>query len=225
MSIAIYGAGGFGREARQIIYDCDNIDDIFAGFVVDDEFKTEQNPNGIEWINRENQNLYMRGILIVVAIGSPSARKRIVQKIHEQCKKGFGGLIHPRALIGDNVEIGEGSIVCAGAMITTDIEIGSHVHINLNATIGHDTKIGDFVTISPGVNISGNVTIKEGAEIGTGAVIIPGCTIGKWSVVGAGSVVITDVPDNSTAVGNPAKVIKQREDGWQNQAKEQKCKK
>jgi acetyltransferase-like isoleucine patch superfamily enzyme len=59
------------------------------------------------------------------------------------------------------------------------------------------------------------VKIGEGAEIGTGAVIVPGCAIGDWSIVGAGAVVTGNVPDDATAVGVPARVVKQRPKGWQ----------
>ena len=52
------------------------------------------------------------------------------------------------------------------------------------------------------------ITIEDGCWIGGGVIILPGITIGYGSVIGAGSVVTKDIPDDSIAVGNPAKVIK-----------------
>lgn len=52
------------------------------------------------------------------------------------------------------------------------------------------------------------ITIGEDCWIGGGAIICPGVTIGNRCIIGAGSVVTKDIPDDSIAVGNPAKVIK-----------------
>ena len=99
--------------------------------------------------------------------------------------------------------------------MTTNIELGCHVIVNLACTIGHDSILEDFVTIAPGVNISGNVTIGTGTDLGTGSKIIQGISVGSWTVVGAGAVVNRELPANVTAVGVPAKIIKERPDGWQ----------
>ena len=52
------------------------------------------------------------------------------------------------------------------------------------------------------------ITIGEDCWIGGGAIICPGVTIGNRCIIGAGSVVTKDIPNDSIAVGNPAKVIK-----------------
>lgn len=52
------------------------------------------------------------------------------------------------------------------------------------------------------------IIIKKGSVIGANVTILPGITIGEKSFIGAGSVVTKDIPKNSLAVGNPAKVIK-----------------
>jgi len=53
------------------------------------------------------------------------------------------------------------------------------------------------------------VTIGDNVWIGGNSVINPGVTIGNNCVIGSGSVVVNDIPENSIAVGNPAKVIRQ----------------
>jgi len=165
-------------------------------------------PSGIERL-RAVQNLH-----VAVAVGAPEARSRIVANLRRLGRTDFPALIHPRAWIGSNVQLGSGVIVCAGVSLTTDIEIGEHVHINLNATVGHDSRVGAFSTLSPGVHISGNVRTGEQVEIGTGASVIPGVSIGPNAVIGAGAAVIRDLPAGSVAVGVPAKVIRVRsEDG------------
>ena len=109
----------------------------------------------------------------------------------------------------------------------TNIEIGKGSYINFNCNFVDDVKIkiGERVMFGPAVTIAtvGHpinpklrkymfglpVTIEDDCWIGAGAIICPGVTIGKNSVIGAGSVVVKDIPENSVAVGNPCKVIRQ----------------
>lgn len=55
------------------------------------------------------------------------------------------------------------------------------------------------------------VTIGNNVWIGGGVQILPGVTIGDNVTIGAGSVVVKDIPANSVAVGNPARVVKKLE--------------
>lgn len=89
------------------------------------------------------------------------------------------------------------------------LRIGKHVLINLTCTIGHDVQMGDYCSVMPGVNISGNVTLEEGVYIGTGAKILNNVTIGARTIVGAGAVVTKSLPPDCTAVGVPARIVKQ----------------
>jgi maltose O-acetyltransferase len=111
-----------------------------------------------------------------------------------------------------------------------NIESGENVYFNVNCVV-LDTmkiKIGDNVFFGPGAHIytashplnaierrtiecSKPVTIGDDCWIGGNTVICPGVTIGNRCVIGAGAVVTKDIPDDSLAVGNPAKVIRKIE--------------
>jgi serine acetyltransferase len=110
--------------------------------------------------------------------------------------------------------MGEGIVITAGCILTNRIRLANHVHVNLDCTIGHDVILEDYVTLAPGVHVSGKVTFEEGCYIGTGANIVERIRVGAWSIIGAGSTIIRDVPPNTTVIGVPGKVIKQREFGW-----------
>ena len=84
-------------------------------------------------------------------------------------------------------------IVVAMLAIVVFVQIGSHCSIYSVSTI--DDK-------------EGTVTLKENCKIGTHSVIMPGVIVGQNSIIGAFSFVNKDIPDNVTAVGVPAKVIK-----------------
>lgn len=101
--------------------------------------------------------------------------------------------IHPAATIGRRVFIDHG----------------------IGVVIGETTIIEDDVLIYQGVTLGGtslnkgkrHPTIKANSVIGSGAKVLGNIVIGKNSKVGANSVVVKNVPDNSTAVGIPAKVV------------------
>jgi len=219
--IAIFGAGGFGREVLQIVLD---INSTFTevqpkwkplGFIVDTAFLSENPIHDLPILGTIDWLRTYPSVHIVIAIGSSAARRHIAKEIEALVPNQFATLIHPRAWLGRNVAIGKGSIVCAGSLVTTDITIGQHVHVNIGSTVGHDAVLGDFVTLNPGVNISGNVALGDGVEIGTGSVLIPHINVGPWSIIGAGTVVTKKIDANVTAVGTPARVIKSRQPGWQ----------
>lgn len=89
--------------------------------------------------------------------------------------------------IGDNVMIGPNTLITTASHPLTPKGRREHLTKGTEITIGNDVWIGGNVTILPGVTIGNNV------------------------VVGAGAVVTKDIPDNSLAVGVPARVVKKLE--------------
>ncbi len=108
-----------------------------------------------------------------------------------------------RIIIGDKTSIMNGSELISRSLI----KIGSH------CLIGSQVKIfdADFHGIHPEKRSEPGVTrqviIEDNVWIGINSIILKGVTIGRNSVIGAGSVVTGNIPKNSIAAGNPAKVI------------------
>ena len=102
--------------------------------------------------------------------------------------------IHPAASIGKGLFIDHGSGV----------------------VIGETAEIGDDVTLYQGVTLGGtgfatgkrHPTVQDNVTIGSGAKLLGPITIGHGAKIGANSVVITDVPPNSTVVGNPGHPVR-----------------
>jgi maltose O-acetyltransferase len=108
-----------------------------------------------------------------------------------------------------------------------NIHCGTNVYFNVNCVVLDVCKvtIGSNVFFAPAVQVytathpldaverrstefGKPITIGDDCWIGGGTIICPGVTIGSRCVIGSGSVVTKDIPDDSLAVGNPAKVIR-----------------
>lgn len=210
-NIAIFGAGGFGREVKIII---DKINEItpytynLIGFY-DDGIEQGKLINGIPVLGGiEEVNEVKDELNLVISIGDPKVKVKILNRI-DNLNINYPTIIHPNTSISnDDVKIGKGCIICEGNIITCNIEIGDFVILNLMCTVGHDTIIGNFCAFMPSVNISGEVHIFPSVYVGTGAKIINLLEIGENTIVGAGAVVSKSLPANCTAVGIPAKPIK-----------------
>src|ERR1700758_2831262 len=102
--------------------------------------------------------------------------------------------IHPAARVGEGLFIDHG----AGVVVGETAEIGHNVTLYQGVTLGGT----GFATGKRHPTVQDNVTI------GSGAKLLGPITIGHGAKVGANSVVITDVPPNSTVVGNPGHPVK-----------------
>ncbi len=104
-----------------------------------------------------------------------------------------------------------------GIEIHPGAQIGRRFFIDhgMGVVIGETCEIGSNVTIYQGVTLGGtgkekgkrHPTVKDNALVATGAKVLGSITIGENSKVGGGSVVLRDVPDNSTVVGIPGRVV------------------
>lgn len=103
-------------------------------------------------------------------------------------------------------KVGKGCIVYTSLknfdkFYTNKIEIGNNVTITKNVIIlCHD--------MAEGKQSIGRVKIGDNSFIGMNSIILPNVVIGKNVIVGAGSIVTNHIPDNVTAAGNPARIVK-----------------
>ena len=205
--IAVFGAGGFGRETALMIRQINKIKPEWnlLGFF-DDGISEEV--DGMPVLgDLTTLNGWQKEIYIAVAVANPQIRKKIVTNIINPYIR-YPVLIHPLCQTGDdNNTFGKGCILTSGCVFTTNIHLDDFVIVNLLSTVGHDVTIGDFSTIMPNCSLSGFDKIGSGCMIGAGARILQNLSIGINVNVGAGAVVTKNVEDNITVAGVPASRI------------------
>lgn len=141
-----------------------------------------------------------------VAIGNNETREKIQGKLIDEGMS-VVSLIHPKSIIGTDVEIGIGTAVMAGAVINSSCRIGKGCIINTSSSLDHDNVIEDYVHISPGVSLAGTVKVGKGSWIGIGSVISNNVNICCACKVGAGAVVVKDITEPGTYIGVPVRRV------------------
>lgn len=196
MKLIIIGASGHGRVVADIAKKCGYEDIVFL-----DNDPDRSSCGGFPVIGADDMASQLEGDLFI-AIGNGQIRKMLMKR---NAGRNFPVLIHPNAVVADDVEIGCGSVVMAGAVINPGTTLGTGVIVNTCASVDHDCRVSDYVHISPGTHISGTVQIGDGTWIGAGAVVSNNINICSGCMIGAGAVVIKDMNEPGTYVGVPAR--------------------
>lgn len=209
MNIAIYGAGGFGKEVACLIRRInDNGGDWhLIGFFDDTKpAGTAVSSYGTVLGGMDKLMQVEEPLAVAIAINENRVVSRIRQSITNPLIS-FPNLIDPSLFWVDKetVKMGEGNIIQNHCMISCDVTIGSFNLINDHVVIGHDNAIGDFNGLMPGAHLSGGVTIGNNNLLGVACVVLQGMTIGNGVTLGANSVLMTTPRDNNTYLGVPAR--------------------
>src|SRR5205085_2452144 len=98
--------------------------------------------------------------------------------------------VHPSALIGRNVRLGEGVVLLANTNLTCDMQVGDFTIFLTASGGGHDVIVDDCCQISSGCDIMGQARLGKCVMMGSGARVLPKVQVGDDAVIGSGSVVV-----------------------------------
>jgi len=205
--IAIYGAGGYGREVACLINAINEVKKEWnlIGFFDDGLPVGHKNEYGIVIGGISELNNYSHPLSIAMAIANPAALEPVIKKIKNPQIE-FPNIIAPDILYfdEDTVSIGYGNIIGFKSVISCNVRMGNFNRFNINTFIGHDAIIGNYNMFNPSTRISGKVTIGDCNFFGVSSIVLQQKQIGNYTTIGANSVVIKKTKDNVTYVGNPA---------------------
>lgn len=208
MKLAIYGAGGLGREvlelARQIQLAKPRWEDIL--FI--DDIEPDRELKGVPVLTFSAA--IKQNIEVAIAVGEPDVRARLAERVIS-AGIALATLIHPAIKLSECASVGAGSILCQNAYVSCDTILGINVFMQPYSSIGHDCRLDDHCVISPLVTMGGNCHIGQRVFVGMGATIRERVSVGENSIVSMSAAVFNDLPADCIAVGNPARIVRKNE--------------
>ncbi|MCR5183889.1 MAG: hypothetical protein K6B46_04220 [Opitutales bacterium] len=212
MKIAVFGAGGFGREIACLIREINaagtQVPFDFVGFF-DDDPALKSVPQGKILGTLQDLNAVEEPLAVVIALGNPRVLRRVRERL-DNPRLSFPNLISPRAhfLERDTVRMGCGNVIQAGVDISCNVTLGNFNLFNLNATAGHDLVMGDCNVCLTGARLSGNVSVGDANLFGSNSVVCQGVPVGNETSLAACSFAVAAMTDGKTYIGVPAKILK-----------------
>ena len=201
--LIIIGVNGHGKVVADVALAMGRYEEI--AFLCNFEKKTECMGYPILGKNAD-ATCYIEEADFFVAIGESELREKLMEELASQGAT-FATLIHPSAVIGSRVEIGEGTVVMAGAILQAETVVGKGCILNTACSVDHGCKIGDYVHVSVGTHLCGIIHVGEHTWVGAGATLINGIHVCPNCMIGAGAVVVKNIKEAGTYVGVPARRI------------------
>ncbi|MCX6295902.1 MAG: hypothetical protein NTX97_07520 [Bacteroidetes bacterium] len=158
--IVIVGAGGHGKVVCDAILAQQKY--VVVGFVDDSvSIGTTVNNNYKVIANKKNMDsLIDLANYFVIAIGNNKIREQLF--IDTKTKLKAATIIHPTAVLGSDVKIGEGAVILANSVISANSLIGENTIVNAGVIVDHDCVISNSVHLSIGTIVGSNSIIGNG---------------------------------------------------------------
>jgi sugar O-acyltransferase (sialic acid O-acetyltransferase NeuD family) len=204
MNLLIAGAGGHGRVVADLAVE---LREFSAIAFLDDSLPVDTQVVGFRVIGGTAGLAGRIGPddCFVAALGDASTR---ISLLETAISAGIRvvTLIHPKASVSRNANLGVGTVICAGAVVATGAVLGRGCIVNTCASVDHDCVIGDAVHICPGAHVAGGCRVGARTWIGMGSSVREGIEICNDVTVGVGAAVLASIDAPGVYVGVPAKL-------------------
>jgi len=217
-SIIIIGGEGNGGVIASAIVDMVNnygYDYTLEGYLNDlEEIGTKLHGYPVLGKTTEIKRFAQEGAFFVWAIhmiGQGERRRKLYYDLNIPEER-LISIVHPKAFVAFNVEIGPGVFIMANSYVGPGTKIGKGTLIMANCIVGHNDVIGELCHLSAGCTVSSYVKIGNASDIALGAIVLKKRTIGDYSVLGANSLLTKDIGDREIFVGSPAKLHRKIEE-------------
>ena len=148
-------------------------------------------------------------IVAVGAVGLYPTRRAIAER-YAGAGARFVPVIHPRAIVSDNVRVGPGALILAGAVVGCGAVLGAHCLINSAAVVEHDVALGDHTILGPSAVVGGGTRVGADSFLGLGCRVRDHVQIGARVVLAMGAVLVGNANDDAVMMGVPARVREAR---------------
>ncbi len=216
--VLIYGGGQLGRQMHYFLAAHGQDECRVLGCVDDVRTAGEQVTEGLWVVGNlesiaENPDFDPNRCLLVLAIGYTDMLGRD-QAFNRAKALGyeFLTLIHPQAIVEQNVRLGEGVMIMAGAVVDQYNEIGDITYLDIGTSVGENGQIGTNNYLAAGTSIGGNVTIGRDNFLGMDTTVTNDVSIGDFNLINAKTMIYKNLGDEQKVVEVRKNYIKRRPD-------------
>lgn len=208
--LIILGAGGAGWDITSICCAINKEEPTWniLGYLDDNTDLIGKEFNGYKVLDTIDNAVNYSNAYFVSSIANPHdrmVRRRIFDRVKSKGLR-FAVIIHPSAILYNNVKIGEGSVVNALCVLGTNAKLKDDVHLGYSCTLAHEITIGTHCAMGTGVNISSGVKIGDDCYIGAGVSTSHDINIEADTLVTVGASVVRNLCTNKERewIGVPA---------------------
>ena len=164
-NLLIVGAGIYGMVAKEIGESMGCFERIDF---VDDSAK--ETPNGSPVVGKIKDIVELSECYadVIVAIGNPVVRQRLIRFIEEETLLRLVTLVSPKAYVSPSAQIGKGCVIEPMAVIHTGCVLGKGCLICAGAVVNHAVMCGDCVQIDCNATVAGNTVVPSGIKVASG---------------------------------------------------------
>ncbi|MDO4585852.1 MAG: hypothetical protein Q4C95_00990 [Planctomycetia bacterium] len=156
-----------------------------------------------------------KDVMFFIAYVGMQNEKEVYQKIVQlniPSERFFTCIDKTAVFYKDYCKIGSGVLLTPLSQVGVDVTLSDNCMLLANSYVGHNSFLDRFAHIATNAVVGANVHVGKAVHVGSNATIREKIIIGDFSLIGAGAVVIKDVPPNSIVVGNPARILRTKEE-------------
>lgn len=207
-NLIIVGAGGFGRELAEMVWDVFSPSDYrLAGFLAQGQSRITADGLDLPVLGDPEQYQPSSSDRLVMAIGHMNVRRKVIEALEGRGGR-FVSFVHPLARIAKTATIGEGAVIYPMAVVSNSSILEPHVHLNYYASVGHDCRVGRYCLLAPYATLNGFVDLDTEVYMSTHSTVAPGKKIGARSKVSANSACMHHAGPNMMVFGVPGRQVK-----------------
>ena len=166
-NLLIVGAGIYGLVAKEI---AESMGCFLRIDFVDDGAKETPDGTPVIGTTKDLPELSKRYANVVIAIGNPDVRQKLIRFIEEETLLRLVTLVSPRAYVSPSAQIGKGSIIEPMAVIHTSCVLGKGCLICAGAVVNHAAMCGDCVQVDCNATVAGNTAVPGGIKVASGTI-------------------------------------------------------
>lgn len=166
-NLLIVGAGIYGLVAKEI---AESMGCFLRIDFVDDGAKETPDGTSVIGTTKDLPELSKRYTNVIVAIGNPVVRQKLIHIIEEETLLRLVTLVSPRAYVSPSAQIGKGCIIEPMAVVHTGAALGKGCLICAGAVVNHAAMCGDCVQVDCNATVDGNTVVPGGIKVASGTV-------------------------------------------------------